>query len=47
MEEIDNDEIEQVAGGTAEQQRSIQEFLERFSRERSRFPMPVPDPFGW
>ena len=44
MEEIRSDEIEQVSGGTIQDQRSIQEFLERFFRDRVLTPTPVRDP---
>ena len=44
MEEIRSDEIEQVSGGTYQQQRDLQDFLDRFFRGRDPFSAPVPDP---
>ncbi len=46
MEEVRNEEIEQISGGTNQQQRDIQDFLDRFSRDRLPFPSPVSEP-GW
>lgn len=44
MEEIRNEEIEQVAGATYQEQKNLQDFLDRFFRERVPFPMPLHDP---
>ncbi len=44
MEEIRSDEIEQVSGGTYQQTKDLQDFLDRFFRERVSYPMPVRDP---
>jgi hypothetical protein len=45
MEEIRNEEIEQISGGTYKEQRDLQDFLDRVSRDRVPFPAPVPNPF--
>lgn len=45
MEEICNDEVEQVSGGSAYwDQRNLQDFLNRFFQERGGNPFPTPRP---
>ena len=47
MEEIHDADIEQVSGAGYQEQRALQDFLDRFARERGSVPFPGgrPGPF--
>jgi len=47
MQEIRNDEIEQVCGGTYQEKRDLLDFLNRFFRDHVPFPTPVPREPSW